>query len=140
METPDNVLFSECCNPRVQCSNKIKNPRTRCCVGQSASSSQSWGLAGTSHVNYPTIKIFRFAENMREATQPSTRGGEDGRNAFFRLHAAEGAEVRVRFRPVRARFVVVSVSLRHLFLKYCGFRTVLILLSSEGQAGEAWEL
>ena len=33
-----------------------------------------------------------------------------------------------------------NVPLRHLFLKYCGLAIVLILLSSEGQVGEAWEI
>ena len=29
------------------------------------------GITGTSHVNYPEIKTFSFAENKREATHPS---------------------------------------------------------------------
>jgi len=36
------------------------------------------GLAGNSHVKYPAVTVFRFAENMQEATHPNTQGGEDG--------------------------------------------------------------
>jgi len=38
------------------------------------------GIAGTSQVNYPVFKIFRFAENGKLPTQATEVNREDGSN------------------------------------------------------------